>query len=144
MPRAVPSVNESAAGESFPLNPQPAAPTPSQRLREGIGLFNRGEFFACHEVLEAEWLEASGDQKTFLQGLIQIAVAFYHLRRGNFVGASRLLRAGGGKLAGGTSPMLSIDVRSLLEQLESLPQRIEAGALRADWPAPEIGLLGSL
>jgi len=54
---------------------------PKDPLREGgIALFNRERFFECHEVLEEAWLKASGEQRTFLQGLIQVAVAFYPYR----------------------------------------------------------------
>ena len=72
------------------LNPTPVV-SPQQRLREGVGLFNRGEFFECHEVLEAAWLESAGEEKIFLQGLIQVSVSFYHLRRGNFSRLSPLV-----------------------------------------------------
>ena len=47
-------------------------------LQKGALLFNQHLFFEVHEVLEAQWLQESGDVKQFLQGLIQIAVAFHH------------------------------------------------------------------
>src|SRR5690242_18943784 len=68
------------------------------QIRMGVELFNRGEFFECHEVLEQVWLNAQQQKTLFLQGLIQIAVSFYHLRRGNTIGAERLLSAGVSKL----------------------------------------------
>jgi uncharacterized protein len=46
------------------------------RLREGIGLFNDGRFFECHEVLEGFYLETDDANKPFLEGLIQLAAAF--------------------------------------------------------------------
>jgi predicted metal-dependent hydrolase len=46
------------------------------RLREGIGLFNQGKFFECHEVLETFYHETTEDNKPFLEGLIQLAAAF--------------------------------------------------------------------
>ena len=123
------------------MNPPPLTSSQSERLREGVNLFNRGEFFECHEVLEAAWLEAADEQKRLLQGLIQVAVSFYHLRRGNFPGASRLLRAGVEKLAGCASPQPPVDIPELLQELEGLPQRLERGQLPTDWPAPQIRLL---
>ena len=109
-----------------------------QRFREGIALFNRGEFFECHEVLEAVWLEASGDDRLFLQGLIQVAVAFHHLRRGNFAGSHRLLRAGVDKLSRFTAESSPINTAEVLQILAPLPDQIEAGQLPQDFPAPEL------
>ncbi len=107
-------------------------------LREGIDLFNRERFFECHEVLEEAWLEASGEQRTFLQGLIQIAVAFYHLRRENFVGASRLLTAGMEKLSAFAPERDAVDVAALLTALEPLREALAAGTIRPDCTAPRI------
>ena len=109
-----------------------------QRLREGVELFNRGEYFECHEVLEAAWLEACGADKTFLQGLIQVAVSFYHLRRGNFPGSSRLLRAGLEKLSQCGSRAEIENLKELIAALQPLPEQIAAGSVSSDWPAPVI------
>jgi predicted metal-dependent hydrolase len=109
-----------------------------ERLREGVELFNRGEFFECHEVLEAAWLEAAGAEKKFLQGLIQVAVSFYHLRRGNFPGSSRLLRAGLEKLSRSGSRAEIENLAELLTVLQPLPEQIAAGSVSPDWPAPVI------
>ena len=46
------------------------------RLREGIGLFNDGQFFQCHDILETLYQEADEAQKPFLEGLVQLAAAF--------------------------------------------------------------------
>ena len=46
------------------------------RLREGIGLFNDGQFFQCHDILESLYQEADKAQKPFLEGLVQLAAAF--------------------------------------------------------------------
>ena len=108
------------------------------RLREGIDLFNWERFFDCHEVLEAAWLEASGEQRTFLQGLIQIAVAFYHLRRENFVGAGRLLTAGMEKLSAFAPERDAVDLAALLAALEPLREALAAGTIRPDYAAPRI------
>jgi len=57
----------------------------------GIELFNRGEFYAAHEVLEDVWRPTSGAERLFLQGLIQVAVALHHHSTGNLAGARSLL-----------------------------------------------------
>lgn len=64
-----------------------------EKFREGVILFNSGEFFKAHEVWEALWLTASQPDKTFLQGIIQSAAAFHHHARGNRNGARSLLAA---------------------------------------------------
>lgn len=60
------------------------------RVAEGIALFNAGEFFACHDVLEDFWSEQTGPEKPFIQGLIQAAVALFHFEEGNLGGAHRM------------------------------------------------------
>lgn len=60
------------------------------RLYGGIRAFNRGQYFLAHELWESVWREAVPPEKGYYQGLIQAAMALYHLERGNFVGATRL------------------------------------------------------
>jgi uncharacterized protein len=64
------------------------------KFQRGIDHFNAQEFFEAHEVWEEIWLAERGPEKTFLQGLIQIAAAFHHYCRGNSWGAELLLAAG--------------------------------------------------
>ncbi len=116
----------------------PLSKSQRQLLREGIQCFNREQFFECHEVLEAAWLEASGEQKTFLQGLIQVAVAFHHLRRENVAGARRLLTAGMEKLSAFAPQQEAVDVGGLLGSLDPFRKQLSTGEVPADWQAPEI------
>jgi uncharacterized protein len=48
-------------------------------LAEGLRWYDAGEFFAAHEAWESRWLESKEPEKTFLQGLIQVAAAFHAL-----------------------------------------------------------------
>ncbi|MBX9686029.1 MAG: DUF309 domain-containing protein [Candidatus Obscuribacterales bacterium] len=64
------------------------------RFMEGIALFNQREFFECHEVLEEVWKQQNGADKQVTQGIIQIAVAYYHYLRANRNGALKLLQKG--------------------------------------------------
>ena len=64
----------------------------SSDIKEGIDLFNRAEFFDAHEVLEDIWRAAPQEEKKFLQGIIQVAVALYHHGNGNSIGACSVLR----------------------------------------------------
>ena len=70
----------------------------SQQFDRGVALFNAGKFFEAHEAWEELWLAESQPEKTFLQGLIQLAAAWHHHSRGNSRGAKSLLAAGIAKL----------------------------------------------
>lgn len=49
---------------------------------EGISHFNAGEWFEAHEVWELLWRPMPpGDERLFVQGLIQLAVSLEHHRR---------------------------------------------------------------
>jgi uncharacterized protein len=52
-----------------------------------------GAFFQAHEHWESVWLGAQEPEKTFLQGLIQVAASFHHFQRGNCAGTIWLLRS---------------------------------------------------
>lgn len=62
-------------------------------LREGLCCFHSGAFFEAHEHWESVWLAAQAPEKTFLQGLIQVAASFHHFQRGNYAGTISLLRS---------------------------------------------------
>ena len=69
-------------------------------FQEGIDLFNRGEFFDCHEVLEEIWTPTQQPERWFLQSLIHFAVGFHHHQNDNVVGATRQLHKGLRKIQG--------------------------------------------
>ncbi|HXZ19539.1 MAG TPA: DUF309 domain-containing protein [Candidatus Acidoferrales bacterium] len=60
----------------------------------GIRQFNSRQFWNSHESWEAIWLTAPQPDKTFLQGIIQIAAAFYHHQKKNHAGMRSLMRRG--------------------------------------------------
>jgi uncharacterized protein len=72
--------------------------TESGQFERGLAHFNAGEFFEAHEVWEEIWLTAPDPEKTFLQGMIQIAAAFHHYSRRNLRGTKSLLGAGLAKI----------------------------------------------
>ncbi len=71
---------------------------PGNLFQQGIDLFNRGEFFDCHEVLEELWTPATEPDRRFLQSLIHFAVGFYHHQHDNKAGATRQLDKGLSKI----------------------------------------------
>jgi hypothetical protein len=75
-----------------PALPEPALDARQQALFErGWQQFDAGQYFACHDTLEELWQEVRGPARDFFQGLVQWAVAFHHLSRGNLAGARSLL-----------------------------------------------------
>jgi predicted metal-dependent hydrolase len=61
---------------------------------QAVQEFNSQNFYACHDTLEALWMVAMEPQKTFYQGILQVAVALYHLQNANWQGAVMLLGEG--------------------------------------------------
>ncbi|MBB2480949.1 MULTISPECIES: DUF309 domain-containing protein [Heyndrickxia] len=50
------------------------------------------DYFECHEILEDYWKDTEpGNRNSIWVGFIQLAVAQYHYRRGNDIGAKKLL-----------------------------------------------------
>ncbi len=70
------------------INDQPEA------FWQAVEQFNQGEFYACHDTLEAIWIEAQTSERNFYQGILQIAVSIYHLSNRNWRGAVILLGEG--------------------------------------------------
>jgi predicted metal-dependent hydrolase len=66
----------------------------NEKFLLGIAHFNSRKFFEAHEVWEEIWLIESELEKTFLQGLIQLAAAYHHYSRGNPNGTESLLASG--------------------------------------------------
>jgi predicted metal-dependent hydrolase len=62
-------------------------------FRAGLVHFNATEFWNAHESWETIWLEAESEVRRFLQGLIQLAAAYHHVKRGTYAGGLRLFDA---------------------------------------------------
>lgn len=58
-------------------------PDARERLRAGLARFDAGEHWHAHEAWEEAWKADTVDARDCWKGLIQIAAACYHLRRGN-------------------------------------------------------------
>ncbi len=57
----------------------------------GIAAFNRGEYYVAHEELEAAWMEDQGPGRDLYRSILQVAVAYYQVERGNYRGAVKML-----------------------------------------------------
>src|SRR3989454_11879828 len=96
-------------------------------LIPGIRLFNKGEFFEAHEVLEDVWRAAPEPEKKFLQGLIQVAVALHHHSKGNVVGARSLLERAARNLALYPDSFGGVNIAGLLCELSEWRQYLKDG-----------------
>lgn len=101
---------------------------------QGIEQFNQQQFYACHDTLEALWIEATEPEKTFYQGILQIAVALYHLGNSNFRGAIILLGEGMNRLRHYQPTFASIDVTQLLTQSRAIQAELQQAQLEQKTP----------
>lgn len=115
-------------------------------FREGVEHFDAKRFWHAHESWETIWLASSGDQKMFLQGLIQLTAAYHLLGRGRLPGALRLLRSSEGKLRASSSYGCAIvDLPAILAHTTRTIPSVEAAISAAILVQfPEAPLLASL
>lgn len=92
---------------------------------QGVEEFNQQEFYACHDTLEALWIEAPEPDKNFYQGILQIAVACYHLSNHNWRGAVILLGEGIKRLSNYQPVYEKIDVTRLLSESSQLLKKLQ-------------------
>ena len=114
-------------GEKGGVCPRTKMTRDDQRFARGIAHFNAQEYFEAHEVWEELWLVAQEAEKTFLQGLIQVAAAFHHHKRENARGARSLLAAGVAKLQGFPDHHRGIALNDLRREAKNWLEGIEAG-----------------
>lgn len=57
---------------------------------QGLRLFNEGRYFEAHEALEDAWNAEPGKVRELYRGILQVAVAYLHITRGNYSGAVKV------------------------------------------------------
>lgn len=82
----------------------------------GIQLFERGDYFEAHEAWEWHWKNTPGPERTFFQGMIQIAVALCHFHNGNMHGARKLYFSSRAYLEPHAPKAFGVDVDKLLAE----------------------------
>jgi predicted metal-dependent hydrolase len=124
----------------------PCDEPPPPLLLEGIAQFNRGEYFEQHETLELLWRAEQRDVRRLYQGILQIGVAFHHLRRCNHHGTVYMLTRGPRYLAPFAPRCQGIDVAALVESAARAlteVERLGPGRLHEfDWRlAPKVRMV---
>jgi predicted metal-dependent hydrolase len=102
---------------------------PEEYLDYLVHFHGNRDYFECHEILEEYWKKSpASERKKVWVGLIQIAVALYHQRRGNFQGAKKMMTSAIEILAKETGALhsLGIEWRMLLEKLNERLKEIES------------------
>ncbi|MGD9899603.1 MAG: DUF309 domain-containing protein [Calditrichaceae bacterium] len=101
------------------------------RFTAAVEQFNCAHFFECHDTLEDIWFDVKGKERFFYQGLLHIAVGFYHFGNSNFRGAQSQLRKARKKLEPFGRIYQGVMLTDILEQtdpyLQTALQNIENG-----------------
>lgn len=82
----------------------------------GLQEFNRGEYFEAHESLEAAWMADESVGRDLYRAILQVAVAYYQIKRANYNGAAKMF----------------LRMRQWLEPLPDICRGIDVAQLRAD------------
>lgn len=97
----------------------------SKLFLKALTLFNEKYFWECHEVLEDIWMTKVPPLKTFIQGIIQAAAAFYHVLNENPRGVLKLSGDSLAKLKPFMPSYEEMDVLSLVERLQEFEQKAQ-------------------
>ncbi len=108
------------------------------RLDQGIDEFNDEAFFEAHDTLEDVWMDVRGQERLFFQGLIQLAIGYYHLTCENYPGAEHLLSRGLEKLDGFRPSHRGVRLGPLVEVARSTRDTIASRSGLEVWVAPVI------
>ena len=92
-----------------------------QRFKKGLELFNKGEYFECHEVIEDLWLETDPKDpyRDLYKGVIQAAAAIYQLDRGILSGARGLFSTSVSYLKEYSPVVLGLNIEKLIKDLQT-------------------------
>ena len=88
----------------------------SELAREGIRLFNAGEYFEAHEELEHAWNEDQSAARELYRAILQVAVAYLQIERGNYRGAVKMF----------------LRMRQWFDPLPDVCRGVDVAQLRAD------------
>jgi len=81
----------------------------------GIKAFNKKKFYEAHEYWEEIWTEINVDDSIFFQGMIQLAVGYFHITNNNIKGAKSLFNKSIEKLNKFIPLHRNINVNELIE-----------------------------
>jgi predicted metal-dependent hydrolase len=88
----------------------------SELAVRGLQLFNQGEYFEAHEILEEAWNQDCTPSREMYRAILQIAVAYLQIERGNYQGAVKMF----------------LRVRQWIQPLPDLCRGVDIAQLRQD------------
>ena len=97
----------------------------SEKAKYGIELFNSGEYYEAHHGLEDAWRDDTGPTRELYRGILQVAVAYLQIERGNYRGAVKMF----------------LRVRQWLDPLPDVCHGVNIAQLRTDSQAAQTHLL---
>ncbi|MCX6970992.1 MAG: DUF309 domain-containing protein [Verrucomicrobia bacterium] len=108
-----------------------------------FALFNAGDYFEAHDVLEQLWLDCRNSNAIFYKGLIQIAGGFVHLRKHflrpehptdgkRLAPACRLLVLAASNIRTFRPEHMGLDVKKLCAMCRKLAREIEASGFQTN------------
>jgi len=84
--------------------------------RKGLQKYNAGEYYEAHEYLELAWRDTDSPGRDLYQGILQVGVAYYQIKRENYRGALKMFGR----------------ARERLEPLPDVCQGVEVNRVRRD------------
>ena len=90
----------------------------------GIEQFNSGAYYACHDDLEEAWRQDDSAGRDLYRGILQVAIAYFQIERGNYRGAMKML----------------LRLRQWLEPLPGVCRGVNVAKLRKDAAAVQEAL----
>ncbi len=82
-------------------------------------LFNEGRYFEAHEELEAAWNAEKGRVRELYQGILEAAVTYLHITRGNYAGAVKVYGRSMRWLKGWPEQCRGVDVGQLRRNMDA-------------------------
>jgi predicted metal-dependent hydrolase len=102
-------------------------------------LYEQGEYYLAHEPLELAWMETESPERKLYQGILQIGLAYFQIRRGNYRGALKMFKRGNRNLTPLPDSYLGINIRKLQEDARCVESRLrELGSEQIANLTPEL------
>lgn len=92
--------------------------------RKGINLFNEGEFYEAHDLLELAWMDTQSPERDLYQGILQIGLAYFQISRGNYRGALKMFIKGQRNLKPLGPALLGVDINKLRADAEVVEKAV--------------------
>ena len=106
------------------MNPGDCSAPLHPLARRGLEAFNRREYFEAHELLEEAWREEKGPIRGLYQGILQAAVCYLHIERGNLNGGMRMYARCKPKLDNWPDTCRGVDVAGLRRSLSTVMEAV--------------------